>query len=98
MAELCSATIFYTLRFLTPLFATIVPDKVLLLCYMQNVVFEPHPGPQTEALQRSEKEILYGGARGGGKSTAMTAWMVEPNYIENPLYRGLVIRRNYTDL
>ena len=65
---------------------------------MQNVVFEPHPGPQTEALQRSEKEILYGGARGGGKSTAMTAWMVEPNYIENPLYRGLVIRRNYTDL
>ena len=63
-----------------------------------NVVFKPHDGPQTEALMRSEKEILFGGARGGGKSTAMTAWMVEPSYIENPLFRGLVIRRNYTDL
>jgi phage terminase large subunit len=63
-----------------------------------NVVFQPHPGPQLEALTRSEKEILFGGARGGGKSTAMTAWMVEPHFIENPLYRGLVIRRNYTDL
>ncbi len=63
-----------------------------------NVVFKPHPGPQTEVLQRLEKEILFGGSRGGGKSTAMTCWMVEPKYIENPLYRGLVIRRNYTDL
>lgn len=63
-----------------------------------NIVFKPHPGPQTQVLQRLEKEILFGGSRGGGKSTAMTAWMVEPSYISNPLYRGLVIRRNYTDL
>lgn len=63
-----------------------------------NIVFQPHPGPQTEALTRSEKEILFGGSRGGGKSTAMTAWMIEPSHINNPLYRGLVIRRNYTDL
>ncbi len=28
----------------------------------------------------------------------MTVWMIEPDYIEHPRYRGLVIRRNYDDL
>ena len=61
-------------------------------------VWEPHPGKQTEALSRSEDEILYGGARGGGKTDAGLAWMVEPEYSGNPLYKGLVIRKNYDDL
>ena len=63
-----------------------------------NIIFQPHPGPQTEALQRSEYEILYGGARGGGKTTAGMAWLIHPDYIKHPLYRALVIRRNYDDL
>ena len=33
----------------------------------QNVVFKPNPGPQTEFLASSEREVLYGGAAGGGK-------------------------------
>jgi len=49
-------------------------------------------------LMRSEDEILYGGARGGGKTDAGLAWMVEPEYIANPKYTGLVIRRNSDDL
>ena len=61
-------------------------------------VWEPHPGAQIEALSRSEDEILYGGARGGGKTEAGLAWMVEPEYYKHPLYKGLVIRKNFDDL
>jgi len=61
-------------------------------------VWTPHPGPQTEALARSEDEILNGGARGGGKTEAGLAWMVEPEYVRNKHYKGLVIRKNHDDL
>jgi hypothetical protein len=58
---------------------------------------EWHPFPkQTEALQRIEFEILYGGARGGGKTDAGLVWLTD--YIDNPHYRALVIRRNADDL
>jgi len=43
-------------------------------------------------------EILYGGGRGGGKTDTGIIWMSEPEYKENPRYRGLVIRRNADDL
>lgn len=61
-----------------------------------QIAWKPHKGPQTEALTRSEFEILYGGARGGGKTDAGLAWLTRP--ISNPRYRFLVIRRNSTDL
>jgi len=61
-------------------------------------IWEPHDGPQTEVLLRSEKEILFGGARAGGKTDAGIAWMIEPEYVSNPAYRGLVLRLNATDL
>ena len=53
---------------------------------------------QTEALLSEADETLYGGARGGGKTDAGMVWMIEPVYISNPLYRGLVIRKNADDL
>lgn len=56
----------------------------------------PHPGPQTEALKRIEFEILYGGARGGGKTDAGMAWLLR--HIDNPQYRALIIRKNADDL
>ena len=37
----------------------------------REIIFEPNPGPQTEFLAASEREVLYGGAAGGGKSYAM---------------------------
>ena len=64
----------------------------------ERIIWKPHEGPQTEVLTRMESEILFGGSRGGGKTEAMTVWMVESDYISNPRYRGLVIRRNYDDL
>ena len=64
----------------------------------EKILWQPHKGAQTRALQQTAKEILYGGARGGGKTEAGLAWMIEPKYLMNEKYRGLVIRRNYDDL
>jgi hypothetical protein len=64
----------------------------------KKILWKPHRGAQTTALQQTAFEVLYGGARGGGKTEAGLAWMIEPNYLMNPRYRGLVIRRNYDDL
>lgn len=64
----------------------------------EKIIWKPHKGAQTKALQQSSKEILYGGSRGGGKTEAGLAWMIEPKYLMNERYRGLVIRRNYDDL
>jgi len=61
-----------------------------------EVIWEPHPGPQTKALKRQEKEILFGGARGPGKTDAGIAWLLR--WIGNPRYRALIIRKNAQDL
>ena len=57
--------------------------------------WKPHP-KQNEALQSPAYEILYGGARGGGKTDCGMAWLTKE--IQNPMLRCLVIRRNYDDL
>jgi hypothetical protein len=59
-------------------------------------VWRPHPGPQEMALRRNEYEILYGGARGGGKTDAGIVWLTD--HVDNPDYRALVIRKNADDL
>lgn len=62
---------------------------------MPNTDWKPHPR-QEEALRRIEFEILYGGARGGGKTDAGLVWLTD--YISNSRYRALVIRKNADDL
>lgn len=62
----------------------------------QEIIWQPHPGPQTLALQCNQFEVLYGGARGGGKTDAGLAWLLR--HIDNPNYRALIIRRNADDL
>lgn len=63
----------------------------------KKIYWKPNPR-QEVALVRLEDEILYGGARGGGKTDGGIIWMSEPDYIRHPRYRGLVIRRNADDL
>ena len=62
----------------------------------QEVIFKPNSGPQTEFLAASEREVFYGGARGGGKSYAM---LVDPlRYCSRPHHRALLIRRTMPEL
>ncbi|MCK9519587.1 MAG: hypothetical protein M0R74_11270 [Dehalococcoidia bacterium] len=61
-------------------------------------VWRPLNNDQAEALRRSEFEIFTGGERGGGKSEIGRAWLLEPEYINHPMYRCLVIRKNSVDL
>jgi hypothetical protein len=53
---------------------------------------------QCAMLECPEREILVGGSRGGGKTDAGMAWMVEPEYVMHRKYKGLVVRRNADDL
>jgi len=62
----------------------------------RKIIWKAHDGPQTRVLERPEFEILYGGARGGGKTDAGIAWLLR--HIDNPQYRALVIRKNAQDL
>lgn len=43
-----------------------------------NIVFKPNPGPQTEFLAATEKEVLFGGARGGGKQLDIDTFIPTP--------------------
>jgi phage terminase large subunit len=54
---------------------------------------------QAQALSRQEREVLYGGARGGGKTDCGLVWLcLDPDFIINPGYRGLVLRKSFSDL
>ena len=71
-------------------------DRYRRLHVLDEVAWSPNEGRQSFALTRTEKEVCYGGSRGGGKTDAGMAWMIED--IENPRFRGLVIRKNVDDL
>lgn len=62
------------------------------------IALKPNPGQQEFALMQpyTIDEILYGGARGGGKTFAGIIWLSE--YVYHPRFQGLVIRRNSEDL
>ena len=73
-----------------------LPDPVSELVGESEVVFQPNSGPQTEFLSAGERDVLYGGAAGGGKSFALLA---DPlRYCHNPNHRGLLLRRTLDEL
>ena len=62
----------------------------------ENVVFSPNPGPQMDFLSAPEKDVLYGGAAGGGKSYAM---LVDPlRFAHRAAHRALILRRSMPEL
>ena len=61
-----------------------------------NVIFKPNAGPQTDFLAAPERDVLYGGAAGGGKSYAM---LIDPlRYAHRPAHRALILRRSMPEL
>lgn len=61
-----------------------------------EVVFSPNKGPQVDFLAAPEKEVLYGGAAGGGKSFAMLVDLLR--YASNGNHRALLLRRTLAEL
>ena len=61
-----------------------------------HVAFMPNEGPQTDFLAAPEKDVLYGGAAGGGKSFAM---LIDPlRYCHKKAHRALILRRTMPEL
>ena len=62
----------------------------------RDIIFKPNPGPQVAFLASSEREVFYGGARGGGKSYSM---LVDPlRFCHKRLHRALILRRTMPEL
>ena len=70
--------------------------KDQLLRDESTIVFRPNVGPQTRFLSAGEKDVLYGGAAGGGKSFAMLADPLRFCSIGDA--RALLIRRTMPEL
>lgn len=63
-----------------------------------RAVWQPQPGPQTAALLCPIADIMFGGARGGGK----TSWLLGDWMTHSARYaphgRGILFRRTYDEL
>ena len=74
----------------------VLPEAVKKTVYKEHIIFQPNDGPQTEFLAAPEKDVLYGGAAGGGKSYAM---LVDPlRFCHRPAHRALILRRTMPEL
>tara|TARA_R100001244_G_scaffold54150_2_gene46874 strand:- start:2607 stop:4304 length:1698 start_codon:yes stop_codon:yes gene_type:complete len=74
----------------------LLPETTREQVYEKNIIFAPNQGPQTEFLAAPERDVLYGGAAGGGKSYAM---LVDPlRYCHRSAHRALILRRSMPEL
>ena len=62
----------------------------------RKIILKPQAGPQEEFLSRDEDEILYGGAKGGGKSFGLLFGGLR--HIDKEKYRAIIFRRTYPKL
>ena len=75
-----------------------LPDSVQQHLDATNsfVAFMPNEGPQTDFLAAGEKDVLYGGAAGGGKSFAMLIDPLRNCHLKG--HRALILRRSMPEL
>jgi hypothetical protein len=87
-------------------------DDIRRIRESSDSVIVMQPGQQSELMYRYEFETLIAGEKGSGKTVASIVWLVRGNldvpdhkknqtdifYINNPLYRAAVIRKNIDDL
>ena len=71
-------------------------DDLQVIEEERDIVFQPNSGPQTDFLASNEKEVLYGGAAGGGKSYALLADVLR--YCNHPNHSALLLRRTNDEL
>jgi len=63
-----------------------------------QVIWRPQPGPQTKLLTCPVRDILFGGARGGGKTDGMLGhWISHAGRYKNHA-RGILFRRSTNEL
>lgn len=60
------------------------------------IPYDPTPKQRAFLLMNDAKEILYGGAAGGGKSVAQL--MAALQYVDVPGYSAILFRKTYADL
>lgn len=58
----------------------------------------PQPGPQTALLVCPVREIFYGGARGGGKTSGLIGHWLSHQARHGKDARGMLLRRTYPEL
>jgi len=63
---------------------------------MIQKVWTPNPGPQTFFLSTPIREVMYGGAAGGGKSEALVALALR--WVDNKNHRAIILRRTRPQL
>lgn len=61
-----------------------------------NILWQPQSGPQTIFCERPEFEVVYGGAKGGGKTDVLL--MEGLRQIDKPRYHAGFFRRTYKQL
>lgn len=65
---------------------------------LYNILWEPQPGPQSLAVGAPfVNELLFGGARGGGKSDYLLGDFLQDIEL-GPVWRGIIFRKSYPEL
>ena len=71
-------------------------QKLLTPRLTKYIPYDPTPKQRAFLLMNNTKEILYGGAAGGGKSVAQLMGALQ--YVDIPGYSAILFRRTYADL